>query len=427
MKKKSLLFATVLGLSTWAQAQNLCQGLPVNDLAPHPMQPLAKPAVYQTVTDPSFGTTIRRISNAAPGEVIKPHYSTIQAWNADESLMILYRAGGPNGSAHLLLDGRTYQPIRTLDDIAPKDLEQIFWDWDEPNILYYPETGTENFIKYTVSTQNKQILFNMRAVSGCSGSIALGNDVQMLSRDADHVQFRCGNETAYSYQISTQQLTTFAIAPNPLNWVAPAIGYNGQRFYHNTKVYNTDGSLALSLNEHKTEHHSMGQLSNGHDGLLSVAFAEGPQGGCLGNIVAHDLETGSCFNIISQEQDYAYPKTGTHMSGLAYKNSEPGWLAASMIGYQEDGQALLDQELVIAKADPNNPIVCRIGHHRSDENEFDYWGEPHATISPSGTRVLFASDWSGSEDGRSVDAYVVELPAYQNTTESVLFADSFEQ
>ncbi len=127
MMKKSLLFATVLGISTWGQAQNLCQGLPVNDLALHPMQPLAKPAVYQTVTDPSFGTTIRRISNAAAGEIIRPHYSTIQAWNADESLMILYRTGGPNGSAHLLLDGRTYQFIRTLDDIAPKDIEQIFW------------------------------------------------------------------------------------------------------------------------------------------------------------------------------------------------------------------------------------------------------------------------------------------------------------
>ncbi len=425
MIKKSLLFTAVLGLSTWGQAQNLCQGLPVNDLAPHPMQPLAKPAVYQAVTDPSFGTTIRRISNAALGEVIKPHYSTIQAWNADESRMILYRTRGPNGSAHLLLNGRTYQPIRTLDDIAPKDIEQIFWDWDDPNILYYPERRTENFIKYNVNTRQKQTLFNMRTVSGCSGSIALGNDVQMLSRDADKVQFRCGNETAYSYQISSQQLTTFAISPNP-NWVAPSVSYSGQRFYHNTKVYNTDGSLTLSLNERKTEHNSMGKLSNGHDGLLTVTFADSPQGGCFGNIVAHDLETGSCFNIISEEQGYDYPKTGTHISALAYKNSEPGWLAASMIGYQEDGQALLDQELVIAKADPNNPIVCRIGHHRSDEREFNYWGEPHATISPSGTRVLFASDWSGSQDGRSVDAYVVELPAYQNTTESVLFSDSFE-
>jgi len=83
-----------------------------------------------------------------------------------------------------------------------------------------------------------------------------------------------------------------------------------------------------------------------------------------------------------------------------------------MIGYDEDGQSLLDQELIIAKADPNNPDVYRIGHHRSDENEFDYYGEPHVSISPSGTRVLFGSDWSGSEDGQSIDCYVVELPVF---------------
>lgn len=85
-----------------------------------------------------------------------------------------------------------------------------------------------------------------------------------------------------------------------------------------------------------------------------------------------------------------------------------------MIGYQEDGQELLDQELVLVHVkDRDNVDVYRIGHHRADENEFDYWGEPHAVISPSGTRVLFGSDWSGAEDGQSVDSYVVELPAYQ--------------
>jgi len=67
--------------------------------------------------------------------------------------------------------------------------------------------------------------------------------------------------------------------------------------------------------------------------------------------------------------------------------------------------------------------VCRIGHHRSDEDEAElgvaegnnYFGEPHAVISPTGTRVLFGSDWSGVEDGHSIDAYVVELPAYSGS------------
>lgn len=84
-----------------------------------------------------------------------------------------------------------------------------------------------------------------------------------------------------------------------------------------------------------------------------------------------------------------------------------------MIGYEEDGQTLLDQELVLARVEKGNVQVYRIGHHRADENEFDYWGEPHAMLSPAGTRVLYGSDWNGNEDGKPVDSYVVELPAFK--------------
>ena len=143
------------------------------------------------------------------------------------------------------------------------------------------------------------------------------------------------------------------------------------------------------MNKNNPEHQSVGRLGNGNDALFSVEFGAGPQGGYDGNIIAHDLTTGDCFDVISRRQDYDYAKTGTHISALAHRN--PGWIAASMIGYQEDGQALLDQELVIANVkDKDNVQVYRIGHHRADENEFDYWGEPHAVISPTGTRVYLA-------------------------------------
>lgn len=64
------------------------------------------------------------------------------------------------------------------------------------------------------------------------------------------------------------------------------------------------------------------------------------------NFIPHDLTTGDCFNVISQRKGYDYAKSGTHISALVHRN--PGWIAASMVGYEEDGQDLLDQELVIA-------------------------------------------------------------------------------
>ncbi len=400
----------ILLLPLYLLAQDPSEGLMINDLSLHPMEDIAKPAYLNTITDPAFGTTIRRITNANPGEVIVPMYSTIQAWNTNESLMILYNQ---STGVHELLDGMNYEFIRILNDIVPIDLEQIFWDFNDPDVLYYPDAQTNDFVRYSVSSQSKETLVNLAAVSNCTADLEMGNDIQMMSWDSDVFTFRCGNETAYFYRISTGVLTSFSI--NDLNNAAPAVAPSGNRFYHENEVYDDSGNILLELNENSVEHSCIGKLPNGNDAYFAIAFAEGPLGGCIGDIIAHDLTTGLCFPVISESQGYDYPQSGTHISALAHKNMEGGWVAASMIGYDQDGQELLDQELVIAKATDGDIKVCRIGHHRSDEDQFDYWGEPHAVISPSGTRVLFASDWSGTEDGESIDSYVVELPAFLNS------------
>ncbi|WP_155854950.1 hypothetical protein [Cellulophaga baltica] len=376
-----------------------------NDLEPHPMQDIAKPEYLKTIIDPSFGTTIRRISNAGDAGIIKPMYSTIQAWNADETRMILY---DQTNGVHQLLDGMTYEFIRNLDDVRPDDVEQLFWDFNDTDILYYLDVSTDDFIKYSISSLTREILVNLKDISGCDGSISMGNDVQMMSWDSDVIGFRCDNSTTYSYRFSTRELTPFNL--DDVNYAAVMPAPSGTLFYHNVSSYDANGNFVARLNKSKPEHSCLGQMTDGTDTDYSVSFDGGPNGGCQGNIIAFDLNTGNCTPVISESLGYAYPKTGTHISAVAHKN--PGWIAASMIGFQGDGQALLDQELVIARVAPGSVDVYRIGHHRADEEEFDYWGEPHAVISPTGTRVLFGSDWSGSEDGKSVESYVVELPSF---------------
>ncbi|AIZ42950.1 hypothetical protein [Cellulophaga baltica] len=384
---------------------NVAHTLIANDLETHPMQDIARPEYLKTIVDPSFGTTIRRISNAGDGGVIKPMYSTIQAWNADETRMILY---DQTNGVHQLLDGMTYEFIRNLDDLRPDDLEQIFWDFNDADVLYYLDASTDDFIKYSISSSTKEILVNLKDVTGCDGSISMGNDVQMMSWDSDVIGFRCDNCTTYSYRFSTRELTPFNL--DDVNYAAVMPAPSGTLFYHNVSSYDANGNFVARLNKSKPEHSCLGQITDGTDTDYSVSFDGGPNGGCQGNIIAFDLNTGNCTPVISESLGYAYPKTGTHISAVAHKN--PGWIAASMIGFQGDGQALLDQELVIARVAPGSVDVYRIGHHRADEDQFDYWGEPHAVISPTGTRVLFGSDWSGSEDGKSVESYVVELPSF---------------
>lgn len=418
MKLKTMII--MLLCATCMYAQDLSSGLSVvNDLSNYPMQPISKPGYLQTITDPSFGTTIRRISNAPQGGIIKPMYSTIQAWNADESLMVLFE----RGRGHQLLDGMTYQFIRYLDDVRPDDIEQIFWDFDDPDIFYYVDRSNNNFVRYSVSNASGEVIVNLGTLVNCP-NVSLGNDVQMMSWDSDIVGFRCGNDRVYYYRISTGQLTEFNLFDDNVRYTAPMPGASGNYFYHNRRIYNSSGNLHTNLNESNIEHSCNGRLANGDDGYFAVSFAQGPNGGCLGNLIQHNMRTGECTPLISQGQGYPYSKSGTHVSAIAHKNTQGGWVAASMVGFEEDGQSLLDQELVLARMDEQgNVTVCRVGHHRSDEDQFDYWGEPHVSISPTGTRLVFASDWSGAEDGQSVDTYVVELPAYQQDLLPIALVD----
>ncbi|MGK0272017.1 MAG: hypothetical protein ACI88H_002683 [Cocleimonas sp.] len=289
------------------------------------MQEIAKPAYLQTITDPSFGTTIRRISDAGAGNVIKPIYSTIQAWNADESMMVLYDQG--NG-IHRLLNGHTYAFIRNLDDVRPDDIEQIFWDYQNPDQFYYVDRVTSELIRYAVNSRSKQVLANLATEAGCAG-VSLGNDVQMMSYDSDVFGFRCGNDAAYSYKVSTGELTSFTMTD--VSYVAPMPGSSGDLYFHHTTVYDANGVVVRELNKNKPEHERLGMLGNGNDALFSVEFSAGPQGRCDGNIIAHELTTGDCFDVISERKGYDYSKAGTHISALAHRN--PGWIAASMVGF----------------------------------------------------------------------------------------------
>ena len=417
MKKITLIIYIIILQQGFSQ--DLGQGYIVNDLVQHPMQPLAKPGYLASVTDPSFpNTQIKRITNAPAGSFIAPMYSTIQAWNADESLMIVY-----GGGVHKLLNGQDYTFIRDMTDINPDDIEAVFWSFTDSEVLFYMDNNNDNLYRYNVQTQVKTIIVNIRTVSGCPSSSGLtgGSDIQMMSWDNDVFSFRCGNDSAYYYRISTSTLTQFNIADIAYN--APMPFPSGNLFHHEEKVYDANGNFVRDLNVNGTEHACLGKLSNGDDAYFTVSFEQGPNGGCQGTLVAHNATTGHCFSV-TPVGDYAYPKSGTHISALAHKNTEGGWVAVSSLGFQQDGVQILDQELFIAKVNELDADVYRVAHHRSDEDNIDYWGEPHVTISPTGTRLLFGSDWSGVEDGISVDSYVAELNSNTLSNTEVLSATS---
>jgi len=115
------------------------------------------------------------------------------------------------------------------------------------------------------------------------------------------------------------------------------------------------------------------------------------------------VETGQVINLI--KIDFTQGSTGFHFSGNNY--AKPGWGLVSTYGYTRDWQ---NKQLYLIEL-KENPRVWRLGHTRSRPNpnkKKDYWAEAFATISRSGTKVWWASNW-GYYKSR-FDVYQITLP-----------------
>lgn len=383
-------------------------GLTITDKVNRPKTAVTKPAKFGTWVDPQFGTTFRRITDVAadfPGSTVaKPAYATVPAWNCDETYMILYVTANTVG--HVLLNGHTYAPIRTIN-WSLTDLEHFMWSATDPDTCFYitaQEQSGESIrrlMAYHPSTDSHEVIYNIpNAASPDAYRVDFGGDPIYCSWDNDLFGFRRrgASDSGFTYRISTNTESTRIDGID-----APQVAPSGARVIAgNTNVMLPDLATTIrALGVDGQEHGAMTQLANGKDIWASVQFDA-----IEGTLVTENLNDGGYQVVVGPATGYPYPPTGTHMSGHAF--DAPGFMAVSCTG-NDDGQSLLSQELLLV--DLNTSVVYRVGRHRSfgGDSQQGYWAEPHVNISPSGTRMLFGSDW---DNGATVDAYVLELPAY---------------
>jgi hypothetical protein len=389
------------GLDGGSTASNLCEGL-VQDKEKHPMTALAKPAVAAFATDKEFGTKVYRVTevkaSGSSDAVIKPMYSTVAAWNADESMLLLYDVA----SGHQLYDGKTYALLRPLD-ISPADLEQVYWDTADPDILYYVDG--KKLVRYHVGKRQAE---TQTTFSFCTDNASGGSDPMFTSFDSARIGLGCGDQAfLYDIRASAVLARKTNTDDNPAQ-IAPS----GTLAYFSDSGRVADQGLNVLRTLDLAEpwgHASMGRLPTGEDTWNGAVYDDGPKGNTdIGSLVTFDLTTGKSRVVIGPKTGYPYPPT-THISALAYR--QLGWAVVSTVG-DTSGAGLLDLEVLVASTATGT--VCRVGRHRSwgKENtklQESYWAEAHAVPSPSGTRIAFASDWG---NGSTVDTYVIELPSY---------------
>lgn len=415
---------------------NLCEKLTTNaDRVP--VKAVARPPYLRFYKEPGFGTKSMRISNSAAGEVMKPAGNPAQAWNIDESLLLLHRYDTTGTHSYVVLDGQSYKQLKVLN-LPSVSSENIFWSHQDPHLLFYVAESTEDagkLMQHDVMSGKLEVIQDFAPMCQKSGLSALGGLLAKPSFDDDAFGYQCstaqGKSLSIAYQVSTSQMATLAVGKGSA-WpagVAPAPTPSGKQYLLGNKVLDQQLKPTRVTLDIADSHapHTLGIDAAGDDVLFQSAGRPSPRG-CgrniwngIGLLMEHGLGDGSCGSIVSQTDGYPKTPDGTDMFASAWHS--PRWIGMSSIGYDNldwyksaRHAPLLFSEIYLVNGHKRkNPEICRIGHHRTfgkaaDNASYDpVLGEPNVTLSPNGTRVLFSSDWY---DSGAVDTYVLELPSF---------------
>jgi len=389
-----------------------------------PQPNIPKPAVLVPFTDPVFGTSVMRLTNARAGKYpgIIPTYAKRQAWNADESRMLLQAGDG----TEMLFNGLTYRFLKVLNGVVGDD---VLWHPTNPGVIYYvPYSNT--LYSYDIASAVSTPLYTFKGYDWAD-TAGEGN----LSRDGRYYAAAC---RIYNYQtrqteyknlqvLDMQACKVISKLTLPANladfdWVSisPSGNYVVVDYadttvgrFHGVEVYDRNfrilwqkplgyGHSDLGIDGNGDEALVMG----GYDGDANVTYID-----------SHRLRDGHTTRLLTNMAWWFYNHISCRNQGC------PGWCFVSTFdgpGRLTDSSAAwvpFENEVFALRMDGSGQ-VRRIAHHHSrryspttdsDDNSV-YWAEPHATVSNHGNRVLFGSNWrQGIADPASCDTYLVDL------------------
>lgn len=380
----------------------------VVDLDPRAQPDLDQPGFGESYVDPVFGTTITRATDASGGERIVPVQSPAAVWNADETLLLLYRTGG-DSSGHVFLDADTYEVVGELA-VLPTDIEQVFWHPTEPDLVVLVTAERE--------------LVTVSATTGAVSTIATFPECDSVdpgvgtagpSWDGTLIALRCfiGDDLrVLSQPLDGTQAAALAIDEGEQGIASP----DGQAVIVETAtgfdIYDAQLTEQLSSVDWLASAPTVGLDANGNATIVSSGYeADFPallstssiDGGSDGAPVFGE----AVQIIVGPDTGYPFPAVGARISAAAW--DAPGiFVAASPLPSDAGAGApieVLAGEVVLANTTLDPAEVQRLAHTRNTGT--GPFSEAYVAISPSGRFIAFASDFGGS----STDTYIIDLDA----------------
>lgn len=351
--------------------------------------PLDLPPYLQPVTDPATGVRIIRITKPGPmgngvtcrSEYCSHRYSSAQAWNADQTLLVL--SNGCNGLC--FLDGQTYEAL-----FFRQHSGECEWSPTDPDLMICVSGQT---IATWSPRSNKEIVkFSSRDYSDLEFGPNKGNPSRDGSRLAVRATRKDGAKVVFAVDIEAKKkfpdidLAQLAGEPNSCT-ISPLGGYIlcSHNLVDDTEqrtIFTVEGAVFQTWAEHHRPGH--GDLTVDRDGN-EVYVGVSKSNPDKFQVIARRLSDGKVTPLA------AYGES-SHVSTRAIK--QPDWAYVSYGGDPEEvsshpGWAPYALEVVAFRIDGG--AIRRIVQTRNPK--FDYWSETHASPSPDGTQVIWSSNW----------------------------------
>ena len=391
---------------------------------------LAEPAPRQWFTDPTFGTCLVRVTDrehdlsaddGSSGMVNE--YARVQSFNADGSRLL---ARGVEGTWYLY-DALTLLPLGQLPlAVEPR------WDAQDPGLIYYSD-GTR-LLSYNVQTAAQTEIHDF------------ANDVSAELDEAFPGQKLAAVWTRYEGSPSRDR-RYWGLMADGEDWIPVAFlvydrqtdhaairdmrGIPGVEEDVDHVTMSPLGTYFLASFDHACEQGTLGDdahpcglmvydrdLSHGR-GLLRIIGHYDPALDAQGRevIVYQDIDTDQIAMLDLESGavtplwpiDFSHTSIGLHFSGLAY--DRPGWAVISTYDDEAETYTWMDDEVFAVELKPGGRVV-RLAHthsRRDEEQELDYWAEPHASTNPDLTRIVFSTNWGRTGTG-AVEMYMIALP-----------------
>jgi hypothetical protein len=385
---------------------------------------LPEPAARVPFHDPVFGTCLVRVTDRNtdlspddPSRGLKNEYSRVQSFNADQSLLLVRGIA----ATWYVYNARTLEPVAYL----PLG-EEPRWDAMDPSRLYYTEET--RLLAFDLSTSQASLFHEFaedfpgqtlsRVWTRYEGSPSA--DTRYWGLMAEDENWLTSAFLVYDRQTdqvsATRDIREWSEIDREIDSVT--ISPLGKYFLVYLDDYCPPGQLGSEADPcglmvyDQTLNHGRGLLRIvGHsDTALDTHGREVLvyQDIDTDSLAMLDLESGIVTPLWSI--DFSHTAIGLHISGRALRS--PGWAVISTHDGDPASYTWMDDQVFLIELKANGRIV-RLAHTHSrvDENqEHDYWAEPHASANWDLTRIVFTTNWgrSGMEE---VEMFMIELPS----------------